>query len=152
MKAFSYFFILVLAAFLGKKYIGIASVYLWVFILSNFGAPPSTISTIVAYTFYIISFLFVLILLFRIFLCIKHRHIIIPDQYTNGFQTAGKITVTLFCFTILLTFFSAYTAFDGMFGIPLGMILLPIGLTSMIITLHCEVPLMQDFIRKGKNK
>lgn len=147
MKTFFYFFILLLAAYLGKKFIGIASVYLWVFILSNFGTPPSIISTVVAYTFYIISWSFALILLFRIFVCVGQRKIIVPEQYADGFYTAGKITVTVFFLAILLTFISAYIPLSGMFGIPLGMVLLPIGLTSMFIALHCEVPEIRHFIR-----
>jgi len=114
--------------------------------------PPAAVTTVVAYTSYIISWFFVLILLFRVFICVQRRNIIIPSEYVDGFYTAGKITVTVFCLAVLLTFISAYTPFGGMFGIPLGVVLLPIALTSMVIALHCEVPVIRTFIRGSSKK
>ncbi len=147
MKALSYFLILITATYLGKSFIGIASVYIWVYILSNFGTPPTTISTIVAYTSYIFSWVFSLFLLFRIYVCIKNKKLLIPEEYSGNVYIIGAVTISLFCLVIFITFVSAFGFLTGMTGIPIGIILIPAGLISMIITFRCEIPSVRKFIK-----
>jgi hypothetical protein len=146
MKATSYFLILLLATFSGNKLIGIASVYLWVFILGNIGTPSSLVSTIVAYTFYIISWVFVPFLVFRIYLCIQHKQFLIPVQYTGGLYRAGIIAIMLFCLTFLAAFLIAMGLPGKISGIPMVMLLLTTGLISIVVTLRCEVPSVRSFL------
>lgn len=140
MRAFSYFLVLILAAYLGKKFIGIASVYAWLFILGTFGTPPEIIATTVAYLSYIVSWVFVAVLLFRFYLCLTCRKLVIPDQYVGAYYVVTMITNALFCVAVIITLFSALGFIGDISGIPLGSVLLPVGLVSMVVVLRCEMP------------
>ena len=149
MKSLSYFLILITATYLGKSFIGIASVYIWVYFLSNFGTPSTTVSTIVAYTSYIFSWFFVLFLIFRSYVCIKNKKILIPEEYSGGVYITGAVTMSLFCLVVLITFVSAFGFLSGVTGVPIGMVLIPAGLISMIITFRCELPSVRKFIQNN---
>jgi len=145
MKTISYFLTLITATYLGKSFIGIASVYIWVYILSNFGTPPSLVSTTVAYISYILSWIFALFLIFRIYLCIDKKQLLIPEEYSGAIYIVGATIITLFALAILVTFVSAFGFLNGLSGVPVGLTLVPAGLVSMFITLRCEVPSIRKF-------
>ena len=150
MRSFSYFSILVLGTYFGYQAIGIAKLYLWVGILENFGSPSPTVSKIIIYLLSVPGWAFTLFVIFRVYVCLKQKQIVIPQSYTGMYYTIGLVIASLSLLAFLGTVVSSLgLPAGGVSGVPLAMVLLPIGVVSVVLMLRFEIPEIRGRLRNA---
>lgn len=141
MRSLSYFVVIALGTYIGYHFIGLAALYFWVGIIENIQTPSPTTAKIIIYLLSTPGWAFMLFLLFRVYICVRQKQIIVPSSYTGLYYKIGIVIAFVSFLAFLGTFVSALgLPAGGMSGAPLAMVIFPAGLISAALMLRFEIP------------
>jgi hypothetical protein len=144
-KPISYFLMLIFGNIIGYYIVSKILSPIYVLLIYLFkGMSPETFH-ILQSVFIIPNMLFIVFLLFRIYVCFKHKKIVIPTNFTGKLFVTSTIFGLLAFMAILFLIYAMLTLPGGSIsGVPLALILLPASFIGFYVTLKCEVPAIKN--------
>jgi hypothetical protein len=146
MKGFIYFSILILGAIFGYLILSALLAPVQIYAMKLASNVSHELMELVFYTFIIPKLAFAGFLIFRLFVCIKNKTILLPDNFKGGKYIVSIIAAAISWVAIIFTIIYAKTAPIGsMSGVPLALVIMPTGLIAFYIMLKSELPAIKKY-------